>query len=153
MLKIPSLSQKILFCTDFSENAALALDYAIDAAIRREGAELFILHVIPEPESQFWKAYIYEADFNVDEKAKNDLDGKIASEYIPRIPTGLKFKADFRIGRDYQKIIEYAGEIGADMIVLGRQGVGNPLRSFFFGSVAERVVERAECPVLVVPLK
>lgn len=39
------------------------------------------------------------------------------------------------------------------MIVLGRQEISNPLRTFFFGSVAERVVERAECPVLVVPLK
>lgn len=105
MSKIMSLSQKILFCTDFSENAALALDYAIDAAIRREGAELFILHVIPEPESQFWKSYIYEADFNVDEKAKQDLDSMIAAEYIPRIPPGMTFRADFRIGRDYQKIL------------------------------------------------
>ncbi len=80
-MAIPAnLSKNILFCTDFSANAALAFDYAIDAAARREGSLLYLLHVIPEPESQFWRTYIYDADFNVDEKAKRDLDEKIATE-------------------------------------------------------------------------
>ncbi|NLF94610.1 MAG: universal stress protein [Oligosphaeraceae bacterium] len=148
----PSLSKNILFCTDFSANAALAFDYALDAAVRREEAMLYLLHVIPEPESQFWRTYIYDADFNVDEKAKRDLDDKIDAEYISRIPAGIKFKVEFRIGKDYQKILEFADEVSADLIVIGKQGC-SPLHNFIFGGVAERVVVRAKCPVLVVPLQ
>ncbi len=148
----PSLSKNILFCTDFSANAALAFDYAMDAAVRREGAVLYLLHVIPEPESQFWRTYIYDVDFNVDEKAKRDLDDKIEAEYSSRIPASIDFKIEFRIGKDYQKILEFANSISADLIVLGKQG-RSPLHNFIFGSVAERVVGRAKCPVLVVPLK
>ena len=148
----PSLSKNILFCTDFSANAALAFDYALDAAVRREGAMLYLLHVIPEPESQFWRTYIYDADFNADEKAKRDLDDKVAAEYISRIPEGMQFKVDFRIGKDYQKILEFADEISANLIVIGKQGC-SPLHKFIFGGVAERVVARAKCPVLVVPLR
>ena len=54
--------QRILFCTDFSEHADLAFDFAVDAAKRRPGCTLYLLHVIPEPEAQFWKTYIYEVD-------------------------------------------------------------------------------------------
>ena len=52
----------ILCCTDFSENASRAFDYAVDAAQHRANAELHLLNVIPEPDSQFWKSYIYQAD-------------------------------------------------------------------------------------------
>ena len=142
----------ILCCTDFSENASRAFDYAVDAATRRPDAELHLLNVIPEPDSQFWKSYIYQADIDLDAQAKKDIDAHIDAEYRPRIPAGVKFVPAFRIGRDYEKILEYAAEIHASLIVLGRQGAnGSKLRNFFFGNVAERVASRASCPVLVVP--
>ena len=54
--------QKILYCTDFSENALIAFDFAVDAAKRRPGCILYLLHVVPESEAQFWKTYIYEVE-------------------------------------------------------------------------------------------
>ena len=45
--------QRILFCTDFSENADFAFPFAVDAAARRPGSELYLLHVIPESDAQF----------------------------------------------------------------------------------------------------
>ena len=142
----------ILCCTDFSENASRAFDYAIDAAVKRPDAELHLLNVIPEPDSQFWKSYIYQADIDLDAKAKQDIDAHIDQEYRPRVPKDVKFVPAFRIGRDYEKILEYAGEVHASLIVLGRQGAnGSKLGNFFFGNVAERVASRASCPVLVVP--
>jgi nucleotide-binding universal stress UspA family protein len=148
----PGMTKRILCCTDFSENAGTAFDYALDIALHRPGSALYLLHIIPEPESQFWRTYIYGADFNVDEKAKRDLDAKIEAEYRSRVPETLDFKVEFRIGRDYQKILEFADAIEADLLVIGRQGCSH-LRNFFFGGVAERVASRAKCPVLVVPLK
>ncbi|MDD3695527.1 MAG: universal stress protein [Lentisphaeria bacterium] len=146
----PEMTKCILCCTDFSENAARAFDFALDAALRRKACRLYLLHVIPEPESQFWRTYIYGADINVDEKAKRDLDAKVNSEYHAKVPEHLDFKVEFRIGKEQQKILEFAKEVQADLIVLGRQGKGT-LSKIFFGSVAQVIVRRAKCPVLVVP--
>jgi nucleotide-binding universal stress UspA family protein len=141
---------RILYCTDFSENASRAFAYALEAAALRKGSELHLIHVIPEPDAQFWKSYIYDAEGDVDEKAKKDIDEKIDRDFRPRIPEGLVFKTAFRIGKSPSEILKYAEEIGAGLIVLGRQGTG-ALTSLFFGSVAEKVVKKASCPVLVIP--
>ena len=70
--------KKILFCTDFSENADRAFVFAANAAVRNVGCELHLLHVIPEPPAQFWKGYIYEVDEDVDARAKREIDAKLA---------------------------------------------------------------------------
>jgi nucleotide-binding universal stress UspA family protein len=139
-----------LFCTDFSESADAAFEFALDTTIRRPGATLYLLHVIHEPDAQFWKSYIAEVD-NIDAEAKKSIDAKVAASYRSRVPEGLDFKVEFRIGPDAATILEFAKAIQADVIVLGRHGhsgVGKAL----FGSVAEKIVRKAECAVLVVPL-
>ncbi|HOZ47907.1 MAG TPA: universal stress protein [Candidatus Hydrogenedentes bacterium] len=140
----------ILFCTDFSENADFAFDYAIDAARRRPGCVLYLLHVIPEPDAQFWKTYLYEVE-DIDDKAKHDIDALLQERYLPRIPAGVDFRAEMCIGRDYLKILEFAREKQVDLIVMGRQGRGS-IEKMLFGNVTERVARKAECAVLVVPL-
>ncbi len=149
---INNTAKKILCCTDFSNNAALAFKLALEAASQHPKSILYLLHVIPEPESQFWRTYIYGADFDVDEKAKKDLDTKVAQEYLPLLPEGIDFRMEYRIGKDYQKILETAENLEVDLLVMGRQG-RSQLHNLFFGKVAERVAGRAKCPVLVVPLK
>lgn len=54
--------------------------------------------------------------------------------------------------RDYPCILDYARETEADLIVLGRQGQ-RALDNVFFGNVAEKVVRKTACAVLVVPSK
>ena len=141
---------RILFCTDFSENADFAFAFAVDAARRRAGSELYLLHVLPESEAQFWKTYIYEVD-DVDAKAKRDIDERIDRSYRSRLPEGLDLKVEFRVGKDHQEILQFAREKNIDLIVMGRQGHG-ALQHTLFGKVAEKVVYKAECAVLVVPL-
>ena len=141
----------ILFCTDFSENAYLAFDYALDAAKRRPGSILYLLHVIPEPEAQFWKTYLYEVE-GLDEKAKHDLDKRIEESYLPRVPEGVDLRVEFRVGKDSQVILDFAQEKKIDLIVLGREGHGSTLRRTFFGDVAEKITRKADCAVLVAPL-
>ena len=145
-------SPVILFCTDFSDNARKAFAYAVDEAARRPGATLHLLHVLPEPDAQFWKPYIYELDHDVDQKARDTFDQQVATEYAPHVPDGVTFQATFRIGKAAVEIIRYANEIHATFLVLGRQGRG-ALHSFFFGTTAEKVVRDAQCPVLVIPLQ
>jgi len=147
---LQSPSQRILFCTDLSENADFAFTFAIDAAIRQPESELFLLHVIPETESQFWKSYIYEVE-GVDNKAKHDLDARIEQAYISKLPDGLKIHAEFRVGKDSQVILDFAHEKKIDLIVMGRQGSGS-LQKALFGNVTEKVARKADCAVLIVPL-
>ncbi len=144
------LFKKVLFCTDFSENANFAFNFAIDAATRRPGCELFLLHVIPESEAQFWKTYIYEVD-NVDDKAKHDIDAIIAEHYLPRVPTNLEFRVKIRVGRDTTQILEFAREQNIDLIVMGRQG-HSAIEKALFGNVTEKITRKADCAVLVIPL-
>jgi len=144
--------QRILFCTDFSENADFAFSFAVDAAGRRPGSELYLLHVIPESDAQFWKTYIYEVE-DVDNKAKRDIDERIDRTYRARLPAGVELKVEMRVGKDCQQILQFAHERQIDLIVLGRHGHGHrALGKALFGNVTEKVASRAECAVLVVPL-
>ena len=142
--------RKILFCTDFSKNAEFAFYYAVDAAMRRPGCELYLLHVIPETEAQFWKAYVYEVE-DVDIKAKRDIDKHIAQTYASNLPEGIELKVEFRIGKDWQEILDFADKMQVDLIVMGRQGRGT-MQKALFGNVTEKVVRKANCAVLIVPL-
>jgi nucleotide-binding universal stress UspA family protein len=140
----------ILFCTDFSESADAAFEFALDATVRRPGSTLYLLHVIHEPDAQFWKSYIAEVD-NIDAEARKAIDEKVAATYLSRVPPGVELKVEFRIGPDATTILEFARATRIDLIILGRHGhssVGKAL----FGSVAEKIVRKAECAVLVVPL-
>jgi len=141
--------ERILFCTDFSDNAEFAFAYALNAAVARPGARLTLLHVVHAPEAQFWKTYIYEVA-GVDDKAKRDIDRRVEC-YQQKVPPGVPFEAVFRVGQDHEEILKVATDLRADLIVLGRQG-RSALQKVFFGNVTEKVVRHATCPVLVVPL-
>jgi nucleotide-binding universal stress UspA family protein len=143
--------QRILFCTDFSQNADFAFDYAVDAAMKTENARLFLLHVIPESDSQFWKQYIYEVE-GVDNKAKHDIDARIEEAYISKLPAGIEMQVECRVGKDYEEILDYAKEMDIDLIILGRQGHGS-IQDALFGKVSEKIVRKARCAVMVIPNK
>jgi nucleotide-binding universal stress UspA family protein len=140
---------KILFCADFSENADFAFSFAVDAASRGPGSRLYLLHVIPESEAQFWKTYIYEVD-DVDVKARHDVDERIEI-YRARLPERLEFSVEIRVGKDEQEILAFARQQQVDLILMGRQGRG-AIQKALFGNVTEKVVRKADCAVLVVPL-
>lgn len=142
---------RILFCTDFSENAERAFAFAVRAARRNTGAELHLLHVIPEPSAQFWKGYIYEVDEDVDAKARHEIDEKLAAAYRPRVPEEIPLVIAMRIGEAGQKIIEYAQEQSVDLVIMGRQGTSGAMGKLLFGNVTERVVRKSTVPVLVIP--
>jgi nucleotide-binding universal stress UspA family protein len=142
--------QRILFCTDFSENADFAFDYAIDSAVRRPGCTFYLLHVIPEPDAQFWKNYLYEVD-DVDNKAKHDIDARLAESYLNRVPKDVDLQVEMRVGQDSQEILAFAREKNIDLIIIGRQGRSS-LGKVLFGNVTEKITRKADCAVLVIPL-
>ncbi len=144
------LFKKILFCTDFSENADFAYEFAIAEALRTPQSILYLLHIIPEPEAQFWKTYIYEVE-DIDRKAKQDIDNKLAQSYFPRTPENVDLRVEMRIGKDYIKILDFAQEAKVDLIIIGRHGQ-TAFGKILFGNVTEKVARKADCPVLIIPL-
>lgn len=76
------------------------------------------------------------------------LDGQLREE-VGRLDSGVRAAASVRRGDPTETLTEATRE-GLDLLVLGSRGYG-PLRRVLFGSVSSRVLERAECPVLVLP--
>ncbi len=150
MMKTDALFERVLFCTDFSENADFAFTFAVEQARRGASGVLHLLHVIPEPDAQFWKSYINDVA-GVDNKARRDIDAKINSAYTARMPPDVKLEVAMVIGVDADEILKYARKVQADLLVIGRQGRSS-LGKVLFGNVTEKVVRKADCAVLVVPL-
>lgn len=142
--------QKILFCTDFSENASAAFKEAVKITSHK-GSEICLLHVIPEPDAQFWKGYIYEVG-DMDAKARNDIDKAVVEQYQPLVPDNVKFIVNVKIGEVVHSILGYMKEYEPDLLVMGRQG-HDAITRWLLGNVTEKVVRKASCPVLVVPME
>lgn len=141
--------KKILHPTDFSETAYQALGYAI-AMARRHEAELDLLHVLRMQDYSI--VDIEEGQALLDEayEGMGKALEKRAEEMI-RDTDGGRAEADMIFRRGYsvdEEIVKEAEAKGADLIVMGTHSRA-PVRKFFLGSVAEKVVHYAQCPVLV----
>ena len=60
-------------------------------------------------------------------------------------------RIEIRVGKDYEQILEFAKTKQIDLIVIGRQG-HSTIQKALFGNVAEKIVRKAGCAVLVIPL-
>ncbi len=132
---------RILVPLDFSPQSARALAYAEELA-RRFGAELLLLHVSEllavVPGSDLIEAKVLTA--------QRDLT--LLAERLRE--SGLTASGTVRAGAAHAEIVRVAAAERSDLIVMGTHGRGGLARALM-GSVAERVVRRAGCPVLMVP--
>jgi len=144
-----NIFKKILFCTDFNTDAATAFFYALNIAEANNESELIILHVIPEPDAQFWKSYISEVE-DVDQRSKEAMDKKISEAYLRYIPEGIHWTTRCVEGNVGERILETAQNENTDLIVMGR-GAGANIINRMLGNFTEKVVKRAACPVMIIP--
>ncbi|HVB80185.1 MAG TPA: universal stress protein [Candidatus Binataceae bacterium] len=136
--------KRILVPTDFSEPSLKALDFAIDFT-RAHNAELLLLHVV-EP--------IRHTRMMLDVSEILEHHRAEAAEKL----TGLeqrtrrrhrKCRSEVHFGIPYDVIADIAKKWKADLIIIATHGYTG-LYHLFLGSVAERVVRIASCPVLTV---
>ena len=140
--------RRILFPTDFSESAEHAWSFALQFA-QDFAAEVHVLHVVAPP-PRLTEAYSLNLD---PEKFTAALTAE-AQTSLERLlerskSRNLVFQREVRIGVDFHEIIDYARKHQIDLIVMathGRTGLAHAL----VGSVAEKVVRKAPCPVLTV---
>ena len=144
---------KILVPMDFSPHADRAFGYATSLA-RRLGAELTLVHVVEDPYATgAWGAEGYLP--NVGELLQELIVGterQLAKLKETEAAQGLTVKTAVVTGRPSQAIIDRAASEGCDLIVMGTHG-RTGLSHAVMGSVAERVLRKAPCPVLTVRAK
>ena len=141
---------RILVPTDFSATADAALEYAFGLA-ERFGASVQLLHVLDDPfvyEGMSPEAYIAEAPMIRSAMLKEARE-KLRHRAGTREPHGASIEAEVLFGHGARTIAEYAAERGVDLIVMGTHG-RTGIAHLVIGSVAERLVRTAPCPVLTV---
>ena len=140
--------EKILYPTDFSEEANKALDFVI--SLKDAGAkEVVILHVIEKGSFDAIARYATKDILDIEKNLT-----KLAFDEIKPIEERLKkkgftVKVLIRRAVPYMGILEVEKEEKTSAIVIGSHGVTN-IAEILLGSVSEKVVRRAKAPVLVV---
>ncbi len=141
--------ERILVPIDFSDHASAVVEWATHLAEEHDSS-MVLLHVyhLPVEFQQVEGAYL-PADFwtSVKEEAKRALD-----EYGYKVrERGIPVDIVVREGYPATVIEEEVERQNADMIVIGSRG-RTGLKHLLLGSVAERVVQKAPCPVLTVKM-
>jgi universal stress protein A len=144
--------RKILCPTDFSDPALVALQRAEELA-RHFAAELLVLHVIPEvpgphaysdpPVATSFDVALYEQELTV--YAENLLKELVSHQVSPEVRTRDLVTS----GLAAPEILRVATQEHVDLIVIASHGETG-WRRLVFGSVAEKVVRHAPCPVLTI---
>jgi universal stress protein A len=139
--------KKILVATDFSSHSKRAMDYAASLA-RESGAEIVLIHAIESfPYSvtdtlqvvDHRRALEKTAGFLL-ENLRQDLAGE-----------GVPVKSLLTNGAPYEEILKASRREKAGLIVIGTHG-RTGVEHLILGSVAEKVVRLASCPVLTIPI-
>jgi nucleotide-binding universal stress UspA family protein len=136
--------KRILVPIDFSETSDAALRYGAELA-RRFSARLWLLHV-PEHPGEAAEAEYPIGLFETMHNAAHDRLSHLLSDEERH---ELQPECAMRLGTPWEEIVRHAKEHEIDLIVMGthgREGVARVL----LGSVAEKVVRKASCPVLTV---
>ncbi|MBI3091345.1 MAG: universal stress protein [Candidatus Tectomicrobia bacterium] len=140
--------EKILVPVDYSEGSKEALAFAIDLA-REFNASIEVLHIV-DSRSISYVAYSGTMITRLLETLEHDLRQMIAG--VDTKGVRIEASVSDRFGVPHAEILEEAKSRGVDLIVLGthgRTGISHAL----LGSVAEKVVRLAPCPVLTVRMK
>jgi nucleotide-binding universal stress UspA family protein len=137
--------QRILLPVDFSERSAGAARYAKSLADHFQ-SELTLLHVLTPPQYEFGAldiggSMIADLYRNRAEQVAQELDDFLAEEL-----TGPCVQRTVVEGDPSPRIVEYAHEHHADLIVMPTHGYG-PFRRFILGSNTAKVLHDADCPV------
>ena len=146
--------KKIVCSTDFSEPSYEALKAADELALHFS-AELVLVHVVspvpvyPTPVTPAASApsagFVASYQQELEVYAKTSLD-RVVQE---RVSEGITSRTKVCLGEAAKEIVGTAAEEHADLIVIATHGLTG-WRRFMFGSVAEKVMRFAQCPVLTI---
>jgi len=142
--------RNILVATDFSESSATALNYGRELA-RRFGAVLHVLHVVDDLAARVSLASGLPFDLG---QAQTELEATAHQQLLAAVDEQDRRELNVELVQRTSPapayaISTYAREQDIDLIITGTHGRGT-VAHLFMGSVAERVIRTAPCPVLTV---
>jgi nucleotide-binding universal stress UspA family protein len=141
--------RRILHPTDFSRASGPAFARALDLA-EQNRAELLLVHVLTPPAPLYTEGYVspqyYEA---LETEARRGAQTRLSALLAKARKAKARVRSLLLLGIPHDQITRAARSQRADLIVMGTHGRSG-LSKFFIGSVAERVVRLAPCPVLTV---
>ena len=132
---------RVLFPTDFSELASVAQDLTLEFV--EDPTHLYIVHVL-SPLSPLEPGVVWEGMNN--ETRKQNVEKTFYTKFDSAAYQQVNF--DVLFGKTSKQIVDYAKDKDIDLIVIPAHGQDN-LEHFILGSVTERVVRSAHCPVYV----
>ncbi len=144
--------KKILCPTDFSEPSLCGLRMA-EAMAKPGTTEIIVLNV-HKPIPHLPTPRIEASDVTFDISAYEEQVAAAARENLAALSDSLfadetPVRLEIRMGRPADEILHFAEEEGVDAIMIATHG-RTGLAHIMFGSVAEKVVRRAKCPVLTI---
>jgi nucleotide-binding universal stress UspA family protein len=136
--------------TDFSTSSDAAVEYAKMLA-ERLGASVHVLHVIEEPDAAgAWGSEVYISELpRIHEAAQREAETRLNEIFTASEHGRLKPSTEIADGRAARTIVEVARRRQIDLIVMGTHGRSGVAR-LLLGSVTEKVLRTASCPVLAV---
>ncbi|MGR3175905.1 MAG: universal stress protein [Candidatus Scalindua sp.] len=138
----------ILTATDFSEYSKVALDICLGVS-RCMKTKLYVLHTI----EKFPHDYIHLLSSTAHADMKQKLEEKAMEKIKAMIPAELLESGDVipivKFGKPFLEIIQVAKEKKVDLLAIGTHGRAGMDR-IILGSVAERIVRKARCPVMII---
>lgn len=143
------LSTKMLLATDGSEEAELATKSAIGLA-NSTGSELHVVYVEPLPD--FMKNDTGTPGYDRGLYAMIEEEGRETLRKLTwrvKVAGGTVTGSHLRMGAVAEEIVDLAGELEVDLIIVGSRGLRG-IRRAIAGSVSESVFRHARCPVMVV---
>ncbi|MEK7709180.1 MAG: universal stress protein, partial [candidate division NC10 bacterium] len=141
--------RRILHPTDFSRASGAAFLKAV-ALAKESRAQLLLVHVLLPPTPFIGDGYISPKTYEeLEASARRGAQRELAKVVAKAQKAKARVTAVLLEGVPYDRIARAARSKRADLIVMGTHGRSG-LSKFFLGSVAERVIALAPCPVLTV---
>jgi nucleotide-binding universal stress UspA family protein len=141
--------KRILVPVDFSDISGRSLDHA-QALGRFYQAEIELAHVVEPLLPGPAMPAAYAPWVTLDPAARARVESRLDELARPAREAGLRTEVRLQSGGVVAQILERARSWPADVVVMGTHGRGG-FQRFFLGSVTEKVLRQAPCPVLTVP--
>ncbi|MHB1407015.1 MAG: universal stress protein [Desulfitobacteriaceae bacterium] len=139
--------KKILVPTDASEYSRRAFATALEMA-RTFGAEVILLHVSYTPQAYWGYTISYGLTISQEDLYKNG-EAALEATVTGFDLSGLKVSQKLEAGHPATVTIDQIEQEQVDLVVMGSHGYG-PIVGSVLGSVSQRVLQRAEVPVMIV---
>lgn len=142
--------KRILVPVDGSEKAATAAIHGAELASKL-GSELILFHVVPSL-PPYVEPYpdrlgnIQQVIIDEFSRHGHDILAKVKDDLEPY---RLNIISDIAVGHPAEEIVKKAKDMECDLVIMGSRGLGE-LKGYLLGSVSNRVIRHAACPVLVV---